>query len=319
MREIFQNALDASKLQYWADWKGSRWCGDDREEERRRSIDDIGGKLSPLAYPIEIEIHLAKKRKYEKDCILCDRKKNEKNKGQNVEYGVLVRVIDHGIGMTAEDISAISNIGSSHEKRKKEIEQMPSWLSPTAEFGIGLQAAFLAADSLTAYTHPRTNEKYKIEFEATGDKGKGFINVTPLKPGDNPKIYGTIFEIFVPGAKKRTHTEYLQAWSGEDPLSKDYEKGTSLLRHARELMLQLSYYLDSLLGEKLFPVKLRIYDFDVSEKNEIPMKRIKHELQNISLEIYIDGGVWEPKCQTRDKEEKRNENISEKKVCDLGI
>ena len=123
----------------------------------------MGKRLSPLSYPVEVEIHLAQRKKYTKKYNLLDKKEIAKeiieNTKREIEYGVLLRITDHGIGMTAEDISAISNVGSTHEKREKEIEQMPPWLSPTAEFGIGLQAAFLVSDFLTAYTYPRTNEK----------------------------------------------------------------------------------------------------------------------------------------------------------------
>lgn len=55
-------------------------------------------------------------------------------------------MIDYGIGMSAEDILAIADVGTSYERKEKRRERMPSWLLPTAELGIGLQSVFLIAN-----------------------------------------------------------------------------------------------------------------------------------------------------------------------------
>lgn len=307
LREIFQNAIDASKMQYWLDWKGSRWYKD-----ASITMEEMGKKLSPLAYPVEIELHLAKRKKFENGKpILLDKNKPENQLiDENYDYGVLVKVIDHGVGMTSKDIEAIANVGTSYDHRQKVVENMPEWLQPTAEFGIGLQSAFLATDSLIAYTHPHTDEEYEIEFQATGDKGTGFINVTPLKEDRKLKTYGTAFEIFVPSEKRKGHQVDWESWCGRDPFGKDYSE-TAPIRHARELAVQLAVYLNGLIGERLFPLKLRIYDYEVVSENKYLKKKIDmKKFDNFDCKIIIDheetgkaGGEKEKEEKDREKEE----------------
>lgn len=284
LREIFQNAIDASKIQYWTDWKGSRWYPEEKKGDEL-DISTMGKKLSPISYPIEIELYLAKKEEFDDKYVILEEEQEkklcEKNGYQETyEYGVLVRVIDHGIGMTAKDIKSISKVGSSYEQRRELVEEMPQWLKPTAEFGIGLQSAFLVSHTITAYTHPRTNEKYKITFQTTGDGGKGEIGVTSLKESDYPRAFGTIFEVFVSNDKKKKNQENLESWRNRDPFEKDYKKKSNI-RHAKELQLQLALYLNSLVGEKIFPVKLRMHEFGFeNEKENEKESKFRMEITN---------------------------------------
>lgn len=284
LREIFQNALDTSKLQYWIDWKGSRWFQKKANKESQADIVEMGQKLSPLAYPIEVEFHLARREKYGRnyDYDLLDEERDSYEStdlvGNKYVYGVLVRMIDHGVGMTAETIQAIADLGSSYSQDplKREIEEMSEWLLPTAEFGIGLQSIFLVADFFKVYTHPRTNDKYEIVFEATGDKGKGIINVTPLNSKEKEEIqrqYGSTVEVFVPweekwkrrdeDPEKEDQEDEEEFWLTRDPFEDNREEMTELY-NARNLSFHLIGYLNSLVGEMLFPIKVRLYEFDES-------------------------------------------------------
>lgn len=305
LREIFQNAIDASKMQYWSDWKGSRWYKD-----ASITMDEMGEKLSPLAYPVEIELHLAKRKKFENSKpIPLDKDTPENNIiDENYDYGVLIKVIDHGIGITSKDIEAIANVGTSYDHRQKIIEDMPEWLQPTAEFGIGLQSAFLATDSLIAYTRPHTDEEYEIEFQATGDKGTGFINVTPMKEEQKPKTYGTTFEIFVPSEKRKKHQADWESWCGRDPFGKDYYEDTPI-RRARELAIQLAVYLNGLIGERLFPLKLRVYDYMKTLENDHLIKEIGGgKFDNFDCKTIINGEYIKGENE-KEKEEKEEEKF----------
>lgn len=293
LREIFQNAIDASKIQYWTDWKGSRWYTEEKNNDQLE-ISDMGKNLSPFSYPIEVELYLAKKEKYGESYAVLEEEQEERlieegRAPEKYEYGVLVRVIDHGIGMTTEDIQSISRVGSSQEQRKDLVDEMPQWLKPTAEFGIGLQSSFLASHVITAYTHPRTNEKYKITFQTTGSGGNGEIGVTPLSESDYPKAFGTIFEVFLSNDKRRKQRDEKETWDCPDPFERGYQEKRNI-RQAQELQLQLALYLNSLVGEKLFPIKLRMHDFCLREKEDVEKpqtekqelrKKIEKKLENL--------------------------------------
>lgn len=291
LRELFQNAVDASKMQYWIDWCGSRWNQSAMRdgEEKEWSISEMGRKLPPLAYPIEVEFHLARRQKKNENIILLDKQADVSEgivENEDIEYGVLVRVIDHGIGMSQEDIYAIADVGTSYEKNEKRRKGMPSWLLPTAEFGIGLQSVFLITDSFTAYTHTHSGERYKIVFWATGDKGSSQIHVTPQEEGEMME-YGTKVEVFVPYTKKKKHQQELKSWSGRDPFSADYVKDRPL-RHARELAVQLVVSLDNMIGERLFPVEVRLYDH-ADQKEKIYDRMLSGEITKLNYRIFLDN------------------------------
>lgn len=289
LRELFQNAVDASKMQYWIDWTGSRWYKQNEKngEAIEYDIEKMGKNLSPLTYPIEIELHLARKEKGEITSL--DNEKDVPDRvteGNGIEYGVLVCIIDYGVGMSEEDIYAIADVGTSYEKNEKRRRGMPSWLLPTAEFGIGLQSVFLVASSFNVYTHTRGGERYKLTFQATGDKGNGYIHVTPL---DEDKMirYGTRVEVFVPYTEKKKHQQEVKTWCGKDPFSEDYNLDRPF-RHARELVVQLATRLDSMLGERIFPVELRLYDYVDTEDN-IYTKMLSKEVDKLNYRIILNG------------------------------
>ena len=134
-------------------------------------------------------------------------------------YGVKVRVKDFGTGIDKDSILNISKVGSSRKKDRWIIESMSEWLRPTAEFGIGLQSAFLLVGSFSCYTRTRNRERYEITFGSGSSLiYDGYINVKPVEKKEVSKedTYGTCFEIFIPCSKKNLHQDCLAAWNGED-------------------------------------------------------------------------------------------------------
>ena len=139
------------------------------------------------------------------------------------------------------------------------IREMPGWLRPTAEFGVGLQSAFILVDSFKCYTHTRSEERYEITFGSGSSLNfGGYINVKPEEEGElEDDTYGTCFEVFIPENKKMNNEECPESWSGEDFFDEEYGKRRPL-RHSAELMSQMTLYLDSLIGETLFPIYLTL-------------------------------------------------------------
>lgn len=298
LREIIQNAIDASKLQYWTDWKGSRWFEEKRNVESY-TIDYIGRYISPFSYPIEIELHLARKEKdgNKYQCLDTQRdvekiEESEKNSAckKEWEYGVLVKVADHGIGITQKDIPQIANVGSGYEKRKDKLKAMPSWMQPTAEFGIGLQSVYLVSNRFVAKTRTHDGNGMKMEFCVTEKGGNGFINAIPLDDKDSQK-FGTTFEVFLSNKYKTEHQKDLDSWSGQDPFGTTYEEDRNV-RHARELVVQLAYYINSLIGEKIFPIELRLYDYEEDLQKSLFTKTFLHKLDYISCQLISNGKIY---------------------------
>lgn len=262
IREFLQNAVDATKIQYWND------CVSTSEYYKNKGIKkdtpyQLETYVSTDNYPIEIEMEIQKKnsegisRVTQEDVDVLDSEKES-----HCIYGVKIQIKDFGTGIDKDRILNISKVGSSRKKDRNIIESMPAWLRPTAEFGIGLQSAFLLVGSFSCYTHTRSGERYEITFgSGSSVRYDGYINVKPIDSSEalEDDTFGTCFEIFVPCSKKNLHQDCLKAWNGEDPFSEEYERRRPL-RHAAELAAQMAIYLNGLVGELLFPLHLNLIE-----------------------------------------------------------
>ncbi len=125
IREIIQNAVDATLLRIWLDYS----------EDIKFNTPHENSFLELLnKYPIKITIKQ------------LDIKEEEKR--------WLFEVIDLGIGISTEDLKFLINTGSSSKNRSKMqiIESMPPWLKPSGIFGIGFQSIFLLTDVVNIAT-----------------------------------------------------------------------------------------------------------------------------------------------------------------------
>ncbi len=130
IRELVQNAIDATKLQLWRDLQS---MGVEHPEalspfEIERKHPDIYDR-----YPIEIIVDYDAERKTAQ-----------------------MTVRDCGIGISMEEFkNNILVTGNSWKKRaayQEELQAMPEWLRPTGAFGIGLHTVFYRADQLEIHT-----------------------------------------------------------------------------------------------------------------------------------------------------------------------
>lgn len=287
LREFLQNAIDASKIQYWNDCIRTRGYFEDKSDMKRMSPDELGVILSTDVFPIEIEMEIVKQDEKrdispieEADVkALLEGKKNNL-----VQYGVKVRIKDFGTGIDKESIKCIASVGDSRKRERSVIQDMPEWLKPTAEFGIGLQSAFILTNTFKCNTYTRSNEKYEITFSTVkSNYYEGYINVRPMENfSDKDNSYGTCFEVFVPANKKLLHELYPAAWDGKDYYDKEYE-ALRPLRHSAELLAQMALYLDTVIGEQLFPIHLTVkknshvtIPLDLTRKNQI--NKLKYKL-----------------------------------------
>lgn len=289
LREFLQNAIDASKLQYWNDYMGTAAYYYSNDVVEEKSPTQMNQELSLDKYPIEIGMKIQRRNEQGKTFDISEKEVKEIRAGyrEEGEYGVLVSVKDFGTGIDKENIIAISKVGNSRIKDRKNIQKMPKWLRPTAEFGVGLQSAFLLTGSFKCYTHTRSGERYEITFSSgASSRYEGYINVVPIEHFERKyESYGTCFEVFVPLEKKFLHSESICTWSGSDPFEEDYDN-TRILRHTAELISQMALYLDGMLGEVLFPVILRtdsqnILKLALNTNKDNLIHKIQYQEENI--------------------------------------
>ena len=304
LREFLQNALDATKLQYWKECISTAEFYNRIGSKKIFSPYDLECCVSTSHFPVKVAMEVCKQKEDERPTSITRQDIDDIDViSEKYVFGVMVRIKDFGIGISQDSIRKIAAVGTSIDKEKKEIREMPVWLKPTAEFGVGLQSAFLVTDTFSCYTYTRSSERYEITF-GSGARShyEGYINVRPLDkipydvaagegvPGqEKNETYGTCFEIFVPIDKKLLHEDAPNSWNGEDVFSEGYERYRPI-RHAAELMSQMALYLDKLVGDtSLFPVQLEltkiIGDFiripvDTNDRNRIRSIRLEYKENN---------------------------------------
>ena len=171
IREIIQNAQDATKIQLWRDLKAGQY---DFWME--------GKKIDKSLQPFDIKKDIYDNYKIEVRVKQCDD-----------EY-ILLEVEDRGTGIDIDGFKRMCNVGASYSgnnKSKKEIEEMPLWLRPTGGFGIGLQSIFLVSDEFEIVT--RADGERTLKGIVQSWKKGGFLQV---EYEDEEKIKrGTVIKV----------------------------------------------------------------------------------------------------------------------------
>jgi len=135
IREILQNAVDATLLRIWLENEKELKS----ETPQSKVFKDIAEK-----YAIEIEI-----KEYDAS-------------GENKIWEF--SVIDKGTGISTEELNFLMNTGSSSKNFKKAnlIDTMPLWLRPSGVFGIGFQSIFMLTEQVKIETKSFFTEQFQI-------------------------------------------------------------------------------------------------------------------------------------------------------------
>ena len=153
LREIVQNALDATKLQIWQDMdihlpfdleNPKRHIG---SREDIRFFGDIPASVYNK-YPVSLDVD------YDKET-----------------QSIIVTCEDCGTGISDESlIRMTSQVGASRKADKdyeKTIKAMPYFLQPTAAFGLGLQTVFYVTDEFIVETRCPGEKARRIVFRTS--------------------------------------------------------------------------------------------------------------------------------------------------------
>lgn len=165
LREVLQNAIDATLIHIWENHK----------TEIALLNSPLAPELSALynSYPIQIE--LLRDETNPKFCT--------------------VRISDKGIGIDKEDLKYMLKVGSSKKNKRKArmIDEMPIWYRPSGCFGIGLQSIFLLADKFKIYTKSYYSTQ-ELEIELSNENN---VAVSIKEINYSQRAIGTTVEFYM--------------------------------------------------------------------------------------------------------------------------
>lgn len=157
LREILQNSMDATYLRVF--------------EEKRTEISNQHefslGEIKKLFKDKEIEVSI---------------EKNIEKSNENKKYNYWnIYIKDKGIGIDKEKLKYLIEAGSSYKDKTKliKINDMPNWLKPSGNFGIGFQSIFLLTN--------------KIRIESKSLYTQESIDVDLIKPSVEKQESGNIY------------------------------------------------------------------------------------------------------------------------------
>lgn len=244
LREYIQNALDATKMKFWIELENSNldlYIRDDSIQYEKNALLPFDFRdIAFIQYAIDIKV----KNKMVKDSA----------SGINKDY-IHFEIIDRGIGIDKECISAISHIGAGWKRRKKygsQLDRMPKWLRPTGGFGIGMQSGFMITDKITIETMSEI-EKSGTCITLLSNNNDGRIEVKNIDKRD----HGTKIELDIPFE-----------WFSDLDNYRDYDYLANLNTGEKDFMDPLSMselvsnfietYTRTVIGNPLFPIRLQV-------------------------------------------------------------
>ncbi len=178
LRELLQNAIDATLIRIWLTHA-------ENPDSNGKDI-DWQNPLSPEVkrifnlYPLEVRVF-----------------RLSKAESSRVSWQLDIR--DKGIGISKQDLTFLRSVGSSckNAERRLIIDRMPDWMRPSGAFGIGLQSAFLIADEVNFETISLlSGDSLKITMTSPLGLRRGIIYIQSHKkpPG---RESGTLLSLVV--------------------------------------------------------------------------------------------------------------------------
>lgn len=155
IREIVQNAMDATKLQIWKDmdyYFPYHLTNPERDIKSAADIKFVSDLPQSIynRYPINLKVEYDKEKQVVR--VICE---------------------DWGTGISEESlIRMTSQVGASRkadQNYEAAVNEMPYFLQPTAAFGLGLQTVFYVANEFTVDTHYPGEPTRRIVFRSSVD------------------------------------------------------------------------------------------------------------------------------------------------------
>lgn len=248
VRELLQNAVDATLLRIWL-------------TNRRKSNADI------WTTPDHVETQAL----FASAPISVDLVESTLEQDRASEKSVWTLTIrDCGTGISRSDLEYMLRIGSSQSntERQREINQMPEWMKPSGAFGIGMQSIFMLCNEVSFITKSIfTNEIFDVTMYSPTGPEEGLVVLRKLS--DDISIpYGTsirlTFEL----------DTFAKSWS-------------TSIHGGESIAYRLVAALDPILDER-FPYEAALLADEVAKFGECSLIPVSGELVTLSRRFEID-------------------------------
>lgn len=170
MRELLQNAVDATLLRIWI---------------TQRSAPNHTGWNNPVADEAQ--------KNLESHEIIVTIEEKEPSSAYAEKSIWRVEIKDQGTGISREDLRYMLRVGGSkrNTRRRAMIRGMPEWMKPSGIFGIGLQSVFMITEKIDIETKSIVSgEALRITMHSPGGPKDGLVLIKSA-PNDPAQVAGT--------------------------------------------------------------------------------------------------------------------------------
>lgn len=243
IREMLQNAADATLLKFWCDKK---IIGKYNDIDFEKPPEEIT-KIFNDNYKIEVDITA------------------EKSTNDMVTWKVAIK--DQGIGIDKESLSFLQKIGSSNKDHKKHqlINSMPQWLQPSGAFGIGFQSIFMITDHVTISTKGFYGGEVIIVEMDNPNKSKSSNIFIKVEKDKFKYETGTLVEFYIENPKSPSGFTY--SFDEKNVCSEinnyDFIEGEQLNVEILQLIHQVTLFAEN----SYVPIGLKFEGSDIEQPN----------------------------------------------------
>ena len=258
VREILQNSMDATYLRIF--------------EENKEEI------LNKKSFSLKEIKKLFKEKEIE---VNIKTLKEKSDKDPNYNYWN-ISIKDRGIGIDKERLKFLIEAGSSYKDKNKliQINDMPNWLKPSGNFGIGFQSIFLLTD--------------RVRIQSKSLYNQNSIDVELLKPSVKKAGMGNIYF-------RKTKFDYKQEIGTIISFEYKTEKVSSSYSYNGKYLTSYIKNFDPLV-DKEFDTKIYRFIDEINSINEYSFIDIKLLKDNNYIELISKSQEFEnQKIKSEDK------------------
>lgn len=298
IREVIQNALDATKIQMWNDIQNGRYDSLEECKDLNNKLQFSSGipQIIQNMYPIRIKVEYIE---------------------ESSEFDISIE--DSGCGITLIDLERMESVGHSWNEdieKYKMFEDMQmmnaEWMKPTGSFGIGLHSIFMITDRIQIETKAENNNAYNITFISSKNNGYISTTVNKKRKRNGTKISFKFKNKFIDEFKANKYTRNItRSFDKIDEELDLVDSNYMLEKRKKKINILLNNYINQINW-----VKIERQGILLQEKSYTNILDYKNEFKDIE-DLQIKIGVNKSKTLVAKVNDKSNNSEMEFSLLEL--